>query len=136
VASSLDALVQRHQTSDGATLTETTDAYKHLKPGECALLWLMRTGEHRRQDFLQHKTLLKSIMHCLVAESSWDVIRSWVFTDNSHSPSLHLERSVQNVWRGRILAHALEAEAYWSSDPLPLDKPLRIYGKPPNAGCS
>lgn len=55
-------------------------------------------------------------------------IRHWLSIPEEHNPARFLRlHALQNLWRGRTIYHTVEAQAYWSQDPLFLDEAMKTW---------
>lgn len=127
VAQALKEFIASHQRPVSQSPSKLLQAFRDEKPGQCALLWLLKAQGMRSFDFVNHPTFLKAIAHCLVAEDKIPYLQNWMTA--SDDPLSHLaSESVQHeLWRGRILLHTIEAQAYWSEDFPPLDESVNTY---------
>jgi hypothetical protein len=117
VARALEVLVFRYQRRDTESLHETMSPFERAKPGQRALLWLLKSNAVRDIAFLKHPTLLRAISHCLVAEGGFRWLQDWLTQEDNPMASLTDSKvrvlgQPDNFWRGRLLLHTMEAQAY------------------------
>jgi hypothetical protein len=131
-ARALELFVFRYQRRDTESLHETMSRFERAKPGQRALLWLLKSNAVRDIAFLKHPTLLRAISHCLVAEGGFRWLQDWLTQEDNPlssltDPEVRELGQPDNFWRGRLLLHTMEAQAYWTRNPLFLVEPLKTF---------
>jgi hypothetical protein len=132
VARALEIFVFKHQRQESESLHGTISRFEHAKPGQRALLWLLKSNAIRDIAFLEHPTVLRSVSHCLVAEGGLRWLQDWLTqTDNPLASLPKSEALVPDLtdrfWRGRVLLNTVEAQANWTRNPLVLDESLGTF---------
>lgn len=130
VARALECFVLRHQRHDSKASHEIRGVFNLAKPGQRALIWLLKSGAMGDSAFLEHQTFLKAISHCLVAEDGMKWLRDWLTAHQSPlAPAVKSGDVVigHSLWRGRLLLHTMEAQAYWTESPLLLEDSLGTF---------
>jgi hypothetical protein len=106
------------------SVSETKSSFERAKPGRRALLWLLNSDAVRSWAYLTHPTFLRAVSHCLIAEDGLKYLLQWILVeDNPLSPATAGQRiGKQNAfWRGSLLLHTMEAQAYWTENDLLLE---------------
>jgi len=114
--------VVRHQRQDASSLSGLKSSFERETPGQRALLWLIKSGAVGDLAYLSHPTFLKAVAHCLVVEDGLRYLIHWIMVkDNPLAPTVVQVGRDNSFWRGRLLLHTMESQAYWTENAMLLE---------------
>ena len=121
-AQALEGFVLSHQREEKSSLSALKSSFGRVTPGQRALLWLLESGAVHDVAYVAHPTFLKTVTHCLVAEDGLEYLQHRILVkDNPLAPTSVAIGRDNSFWRGRLLLHTLEAQAYWTEKAMLLE---------------
>lgn len=129
VAHALKNFVATHQLRDNqdSSRPQVRSVFRDKTPGQRALLWLLKAQGMRSFAFMDHPYFLEAVTHCLVAEDKLGYLHDWMAATGGPLSELALKETQHELWRGQVLLHTVEAQAYWSENPLLLDDGMIMF---------
>lgn len=116
-----------HQRQDALSLPKIKPHLERATPGQHALLCLLKSDALHDLAYLAHPTFLSAVAHCLVAEGGLGYLLHWTMVEDNPIATVAMDAlggkfgRDNSFWRGRLLLHTMEAQAYWTERPLFLE---------------
>ena len=116
--------------SPGHLEDSARELFANDKPGTRALLWLFESGGHEHIDLLLKPRFLRALTFCLVAEGDDATASLWRWFSLDRAPTVYPVQATEktrDAYKASALRSHLEARAFWSTQPDPMEAPLSDF---------